>query len=197
MSTGLIKLDCSGVTTEDSAICVLFLIKHGDFIVLVTLTAFVSSINVDIQRKISKVAVSVKFSSEVTVPVEFHSDGLSTKAVIVFVVIDGIFRSSSVSTIWGLALFSLVAVMTCIVNWRETFRPCVVSMTTLFCLIKCISRYGLVKLFMATKCSANVRSPISNLGVVAANRFSHWPFTICKLNFGGSSVFRILTGLVV
>ena len=32
-------LDCSGVTTENSAICVCFLIRYGDSVVLVTLTA--------------------------------------------------------------------------------------------------------------------------------------------------------------
>ena len=75
-------LDCSGVTTENSAICVCFLIRYGDSVVLVTLTAVLLSIIVDIERKISKLAVSVIFSNVVTVPVVFHFDGWSVKAVI-------------------------------------------------------------------------------------------------------------------
>ena len=39
ISTGLMCLDCSGVTTENSAICVCFLIRYGDSVALVTLTA--------------------------------------------------------------------------------------------------------------------------------------------------------------
>ena len=68
-------LDCSGVTTENSAICVFFLIKYGDCVVLVTLTAFFLSIIVEIEWEISKIDVSVNFSSGVTVPVVLHFDG--------------------------------------------------------------------------------------------------------------------------
>ena len=72
ISTGLLCLDCSGVTTENSAICVCFLIRYGDSVVLVILTAILLSIIVDIEWEISRLAVSVNFSSGVTVPVVFH-----------------------------------------------------------------------------------------------------------------------------
>ena len=49
ISTGLMCLDCSGVTTENSAICVCFLIRYGDSFVLVTLTAILLSIIVNIE----------------------------------------------------------------------------------------------------------------------------------------------------
>ena len=77
-------LDCFGVNTENSAICVCFLIGYGDSVVLVTLTTILLSIIVDIVWEISKLAVSVNFSNGVTVPVVFHFEGWSTKAVIVF-----------------------------------------------------------------------------------------------------------------
>ena len=67
--------------------------KYGDSVVLVTLTAILLSIIVDIEWEISRLAVSVNFSSGVTVPVVFHFDGWSMKAVIVFVVGGGIVRA--------------------------------------------------------------------------------------------------------
>ena len=73
--TGLMCLDCSGVTTENSAICVLFFIRYGDSPILVNLTAIFLSHFVDIEREISKLAVFINFSSGVTVPVVFHYDG--------------------------------------------------------------------------------------------------------------------------
>ena len=95
-------LDCSVVTTENSAICVRFLIRYCDSVVWVSLTAIILSIIVDIEWEISKLAVSVNFSKGVTVPVVFHFDGWSTKVVIVFVVFDGIVRALSVMTGCGL-----------------------------------------------------------------------------------------------
>ena len=82
ISTGLMCLDCSGVTTENSAVCVCSLMRYGDSVVLVTLTAILLSIIVDIEWEISKLAVSVNFSNAVTVPVVFHFDGWSMKAVL-------------------------------------------------------------------------------------------------------------------
>ena len=43
-STGLIYSDCSGVTTENSVICVFFLNRYGDSVIFVTLTATFLSI---------------------------------------------------------------------------------------------------------------------------------------------------------
>ena len=74
ISTGLMCVDCCGVTTENSAISVCFLIRYGDSVVLVTLTAVRLSIIVDIEWEISRLAVSVNFSNGVTVPVVFHFD---------------------------------------------------------------------------------------------------------------------------
>ena len=74
-STGLMCLDCSGVTRENSAICVCFLMRYDDSVLLVTLTAVRLSIMVYIEWEISKFAVYVNFSNGVTVPVVFHFDG--------------------------------------------------------------------------------------------------------------------------
>ena len=48
----------------------------------------------------------MKFSNGVTVAAVFHSEGRSTKAVIVFVVPDSVVKASSVRTGWGLAVVS-------------------------------------------------------------------------------------------
>ena len=88
---GLSCLNCSGVTTENSGICVFFLIKYGDSVVLVILTATLLSVFVDIEWEISRLAVPENFSSGITVPVVFHSERWSTNAKIVFVVLFGIF----------------------------------------------------------------------------------------------------------
>ena len=145
-------LDCSGVTTEKSAKCVCFLMRHGYSVVLVTLTAIRLSIIVDIEWEISKFAVSVNFSNGVTVPVVFHFDGWSMKAAIVFVVIGGMVRASSMMTGCGLVVVSLEAVLTCIVKRGKCMSPCVVSMTTLLFLIKCNPIIGPVNFFITTKC---------------------------------------------
>ena len=162
-------LDCSGVTAENSAICVYLLIRYGDSVVLVTLTSILLSNIVDIEWEISKLAVSVNFSNGVTVPVVFHFDGWSTKAVIVFVVVGGIVRASSVMTGCGFVVLSIQAVSTCIVKCVKCMRPCVVSMTTLFFLIKCNPIIAFVNLLKRMKWSAKILSPIPNLSVVVAN----------------------------
>ena len=135
-STGLMCLDCSGVTTENSAICVCFLMKYGDSVVLVTLTAILLSNIVEIEWELGRPVVSVNFSNGVTVPVVFHFDGWSMKDVTVFVVVGGMVRASSVMTGCGLVVVSLEPVLTCIVKWGKCMRLCVVSMTTLLFLIK-------------------------------------------------------------
>ena len=66
MSTSLIKLDCSGVTTENSATCVIFVNNYGDSVVLVFLTATFLLIIF---------AVPVNLSNGVTVTVVLYSDG--------------------------------------------------------------------------------------------------------------------------
>ena len=154
--------DCSGLTTENSATCVLFLIRYGGSIVLVTLTAISLSKIVDIEWEVSKLAVSVNFSSGVTVPGVFHSDGWSTKAVINFVFLGGVVKALSVMAGWAFAVGSLEAVLPCIVKCRKCMRPCVVSVTTLLFLIVCKPIIGPVDFFITTECSANVLSPISN-----------------------------------
>ena len=101
---------------ENSAICVCFLIRYGDSVVLVTLTAIRLSIIVDIEWEISRLAVSVNFSNGVTVPVVLHFYGWSMKAVTVLVVAGGMVRSSSMMTGCGLVVVSLEAVLTCMVK---------------------------------------------------------------------------------
>ena len=58
-----------------------------------------------------------------------------------FVVLGGIARASSVRTAWGFALHSEV-VLICLVRCGKCMRPCVVSMTTLYFLIKCNPMIG-------------------------------------------------------
>ena len=53
MSRSFTNLDCSGVTTEISVICVFFLIKYGDSVLLVTLGAVGLLNMVDIEWDIS------------------------------------------------------------------------------------------------------------------------------------------------
>ena len=197
MSTGLINLDCSGVTTENSAIWVFLLIVEGDSVVLVTLTAIFLSIIVDIVWDIMRLAVSVFFSTGVTVPVVFHSDTWSTNVVIVFVVICGIVILSWMRTAWGVAFVWLNALLTCIVKCGKWMRPWVVSMTTLLCLMKCRPIIGFVRFFITTKCSAKMWSLMSNLSVAVAVGFSNWPFTTWIWKLGRSQFLRYLTGIVI
>ena len=83
------NLDYSGVTTKNSAVSTFFLIKYGDSVVLLILTAVFLSVIIDIEWDISRLAAFVNFLTGVTVPVVCHSDGWSRKAAIVFVVIGG------------------------------------------------------------------------------------------------------------
>ena len=53
---------------------------------------------------------------------------------------------------------------------------CVVSMTTLLCLMKCNPIMSPVKFFITTKCYAKISSPLSNLSVAVAIGFSNWSF---------------------
>ena len=178
MSTGLMCFDCSGVTTENSAICLLFLIRYGNSVVLVTPIATCLSIILDIEWEISRFAVSVSFSSDVTFPVVLHFDGWSTKAVIVFVV-GGSVRASTVITGWGFVVVSLEYVLACIVKCGNCMRPYVVLMTTLLFLIKCHAIVGPVIFSIKTKSSVNILCPLSNLNVAVANGFPNWPLVIC------------------
>ena len=161
---------------------------------LVTLTAIFLSIIVDIEWDMIRLAASVNFSTGVTVPVVIHSDEWSTNAVIVFVVICGIVRLSWMKTAWDLALAWLDALLTCIVKCGKYMRPCVVSVTTLLCFMKCKPKIGPVRFFITTKCSANMWSPMSNLSVAVAVGFYNWPFSTWIWKLGGSSIFRMLDG---
>ena len=156
-----------------------FLIRYGDSLVLVTLTAILLSIIVDIEWEISRFAVSINFPNGATVPVVFHFDGWSMKAVIVFVLVGGMVRASSDITSCGFVVVSLEVVSTIIDKWVKCMRPCVVSMTTLLFLIKCNPIIGSVNFFITTKCSAKALSPISNFSVVVDNGFSYWPLASC------------------
>ena len=176
VSTSLMILDCSGVTTENSATCVFFFIEYGDSVVLVIRTAVFLSIIVEIEWDISRLAASVNFPTGVTVPVVCHSDGrwvvnkccnrICCHRWYCCVVLN--------KTGWGLALASVAAFLACIVRCGKWIRPCVVSMTTLLCLMKCNPIMD--KIFITTECSAKVLSPMSNLSVAVDMGFSNWPF---------------------
>ena len=194
MCTGLMCLDCSGVTTENPPMCEFFLIRCGASVVWVTLTAIFLSFFVDIEWEISNFAISVNFSIGVTVPVVFLFDRWSTKAMIVFVVVGGMVRASSVMTGCGFMVVSLEAVLACLVKWGKCMRPCVVSMTTLLFLIKCKAIIDLVFFLITTNCSAKNLSPKSNLNVAVDNGFSNWPLATCIWKLGGSSTLRMFLG---
>ena len=164
------NLDCSGVTTEKIE---LYVESAWDVI---------------------KLAVSVNFFTVVTVLVVFYSDKWSKRAVIVFVVIGGIVILSWMRTAGGLALDPLDALLTCIFKCGKRIRQCVVSMTTLFCLMKWNPIMSPVKFFITTKRSAKMWSPMPNLSVAVAIGFSNWPLVTCIWNLGGSSILSILDG---
>ena len=93
--------------------------RYGDSVVLVTLTAILLLIIVDIEWETSRLDVSLNFSNGVTVPVVFHFDGWSMKAVMVFVVVAGMVRALLVMIGCGLVFVSLEAVLNCIVKWGK------------------------------------------------------------------------------
>ena len=94
--------------------------------------------------------------------------------VIVFVVVGGIIRTSSVMTGCDFVVVSLEGVLTCIVKFGKNLRPCVVAMTTILFLIICNPNNGPVNYLITTKCSAKMLSPISYLSVAVANDFSNF-----------------------
>ena len=99
--------------------------------------------------------------------------------MIVFVVVGGMVRASSVMTGCDFVLVSLEAVLICIVKCEKCMRPCVVSITTLLFLIKCNPNIGPVNFFISTKCSAIVLAPILNFSVAVDCGFSNWPLATC------------------
>ena len=191
------NLDCCRVTTEIPAIGVFFFIVQKDSVVLITLTAFISSIIVDNEWEVCKPAVSVNLSSWVTVHNVFHSDGWSPKAVFVFVVFGGIVRLSSQKECWGSAPNFLAALLTCIVKWGKRMRQYVVSMTIVLGLLQCITIVGPVKLLITAKSSARVLLLMSKIGAVASNGFSNWPFATLIWKFEGLLFSKPLAGPVV
>ena len=144
---------------------------------MVTLTATISSIIVDIEWRDSRKAVFLIFSNGLTVPVVFHSKGWSTKAVIDFVALGTIVSAMSVMAGWDFAVVSPEAVLLCIVKCRKCMRPCVAALASPLFLLKSNSLIGPVNFVITTKCSANILSPISNSRLGFANGFSTWPFT--------------------
>ena len=145
----------------------------------------------------SKLAVSANLSIGVTVPVMFLSDGWSTNAVMVFVVIGVFVSQSPLKTGRGLEIASFADLSTCIVKRRKRMRAYVVSMTTLLCFMNCNSIIGSVNFFITMQCFAKAWSPVLSIFVVVANSFSKWSSATCFWKFGGSSIFKILAGLFV
>ena len=113
------------------------------------------------------------------------------KAVIVFVVVGGKVRASSVMIGCVFVVASLEAVLTCIVKWGKRMRPCVVSMTTLLFLVKCKPNIGPGIFFVTTKCFAKVLSPISNFSVAVDDDFSKWSLATCIWKLGGSTTLTM------
>ena len=169
-------MDCSEKTTENSAICVFSSTEYGPSVVSVHSIATSLSNIVNIEWEISRRAVSMIFSSHVTAKVVLHSVGWSTKTVIVFVILGGFVRVSSLRTGWGLAFGSYDSILTCILWCGNCMRSCVVSMITMLFLIECQLMKDPNSFFIMTKWSAN----ISNLAVAVANFCSNWPYASCN-----------------
>ena len=155
-------LDCSGVTTENSAISVRF---WSDMVIplywLPWLLLFVNHCRhwVGNQQTCCFRKLLQWCHSPCCVPFwRLVNEGCDC----FFVVAGIIVRASSVMTDWGVVVVSLEAVLTCIVKCGNCMRPCRVSMTTLLFLIKCNPTFGLVNLFNTPKRSAKILSPISN-----------------------------------
>ena len=100
------------------------------------------------------------------------------KAVIVFVVVGGMVRASSVMTGCGLVVVALEAVLTCIVKWGKCRRPCVVSMTTLLILIKCNPIIGLLvsSLRRNIQQKSYLQFQILAWLLIMVSLTGHWPF---------------------
>ena len=119
--------------------------------------------------------------------------------MIIFVVLDGTSRASSVRTSWGFAFVSLEAVLACIAKCAKYMRPCVVSKTTLLFFIKCKPMIDPVIFFITMKCSPNVLSPKTNFSVNVTDGFSNWPIAILFENWevcwfwGFHSVLAVLS----
>ena len=132
--------DCSGVTLAISPIYLLSFIRHGDSVVLVNLTAAFLKFFGNIDCEMGKLAVSVNFSNGVTVPVFYHSEGWSTKAVIVFVVLSCTFRVVSAMLDCGFQLILVAALLTCIAKYGNGMRPCLLSKTIMHYAVQSVNR---------------------------------------------------------
>ena len=130
---------------------------------LVTLNAIFLSFSIEIERDYQTRAASVNFSTGVTVPVIFPSYNRSTNDLTGFAAIGGTVILSWTRRTWGLALVPLDVLLICSVRCGRGMKPCVVSMTTLLCLMNCNPIIGPVKLFTTTNCSAKIWSPKSQI----------------------------------
>ena len=188
------NLDCSAVTTQNSATCVCFLIVYDDSLVFVTLTATFLSIIFDIECEISRLAVSVIFSnvSQSLLCSILKEDQRTQWSLFL---IGGIVKASSMRTTWDLTLTSLAVLLTCIVKWGKWMKPCVVWMITLLFFMKSKPMIGPVTFFITTNCSTEVYSPLTKLIVVVASGFSNWPYATWIWKVGGLSIPKILAGI--
>ena len=107
-SSGLMNLDCSGVTTEILASSV-FTVKD-DSAVFVFLTATFLLIFVEIEYDTCRIALWVYFCTGFTVHVVFLSTGRFKEAIMVFVPIERILKLSParISRVWERVLWSEV-----------------------------------------------------------------------------------------
>ena len=72
-------------------------------------------------------------------------------------------------------------------------RSCVVSMTTLLCLMKFKVIFGHVKTFVMTNSSGKLWSRKSKQNMAVAIRFSNWPFAIWFWKLRGSWILKRFT----
>ena len=100
--------------------------------------------------------------------------------------------SSSIFSVRFFALFWLLALLTWIAKWGKSMRPCVLSVTAMLNLMKCMPMFGTVTFLFTIKVSTKVSLPISNLNMIVVVGLPYRPFATCFWKFGGSTFLKIL-----
>ena len=153
------------MTTEDSTICVFFSSWLDKLITLYWLLWLLLSCHL--------LLILSGISADLRVPYTslMLSEQWSTKVVIIFVVLGGILKASSLRIGCAVVNVSVEAFSTSDIRCGKCMRPCVVSMTTLLFHIKCKPMIGPVNFFITTNWLANVLSLISKISVAIVNDF--------------------------
>ena len=185
------KLYCFGVTTENSAIGVSFLIYT--VIPFFWLAALLLSVNCGchwLGWQHSHCFHDFSHCSHSTCSVPFW--WVVNKKCDRLLVIGRILEVSRIRRVWGSAFVSQAQLLTCMVKCGKWMKPYVVSMTTLLCLMKFKLITGPISFFITMKSSAKLWSMMSNLDFGVADGFSQWPFANWIWKFWAPSILKML-----